>query len=161
LLSSADHLGPPSRCQRSFALIRLFRVVLVGNRTERALTIDVPPIYWGPESLAFGTRRPRRPKGEPFDAETSDGGGVHAATMTVGLHENRNENLHGGQKSTNSFGVSRNTRSERHGMGRLTKDQLTGFMVASWRGFMVNDAGFAGSTPVLAVSASAPRRNTW
>jgi hypothetical protein len=26
-----------------------------------------------------------------------------AATMTVGLHENRNENLHGGDKSRNSL----------------------------------------------------------
>jgi hypothetical protein len=42
-----------------------------------------------------------------------------AATMNVGLHENRNENLHGEDKSRNSFG-----------MERPTKDQLNGFMVA-------------------------------
>jgi len=36
-----------------------------------------------------------------------------------------------------------------------TKDQLTGFMVGTMKGFMVNEAGFAGSTPFLALSASA------
>jgi hypothetical protein len=49
----------------------------------------------------------------------------------------------------------RNTSSERHGFGLLTKNQLTGFMVGTMKGFMVNEAEFAASTPILALSASA------
>ena len=66
----------------------------------------------------------------------------------------RNENLSGGQDDSLA-----ETRSERHGFGRLTKNQLTGFMVGTMKGFMVNEAEFAGSTPILALSASARAKN--
>jgi len=36
-----------------------------------------------------------------------------------------------------------------------TKDQLRGFMVGTMKGFMVKEAGFAGSTPIVTLSASA------
>jgi hypothetical protein len=54
-----------------------------------------------------------------------------AATMTVGLHESLNENVHGGKKERNSIGLSQNARSEHHGTGWPAKDHLRGFMVAS------------------------------
>jgi hypothetical protein len=54
------------------------------------------------------------------------------------------------------FGVSRNASSERHGFGRLTKNQLTGFMVGTMKGFIVKKDGFAGSTSIVALSARAP-----
>jgi Mg/Co/Ni transporter MgtE len=53
----------------------------------------------------------------------------------------------------------RNIRSERHGAECPTKDQLTGFMVGTVKGFIVNDAGFAGSALVLAVSARAAAKH--
>jgi hypothetical protein len=40
-------------------------------------------------------------------------------------------------------------------LGRLIKDQLRGFMVGTMKGFIVNEVGFAGSTPFLVLSASA------
>ena len=69
-------------------------------------------------------------------------------------HENRNETFMV-DRIDEFFGDSRNTRSERHGFGRLTKNQLTGFMVGTMKGFMVNEAEFAGSTPIPALRARA------
>jgi hypothetical protein len=57
------------------------------------------------------------------------------------------------------FGDAGKTRSESHGFGRLTKNQLTGFMVGTMKGFMVNEAEFAGSTPYPGSQSEGPRRN--
>ena len=58
------------------------------------------------------------------------------------------------------FGVSGNTRSERHGAERPTKDQLKGFMVGTMKGFMVNEAGFARLNSGFGSQRERPRRNT-
>jgi hypothetical protein len=71
-------------------------------------------------------------------------------------HENRNENLHGGQ---NRLSVPRNASSERHGFGRLTKSQLTGFMVGTMKGFMVNEGRVCWRNSDSGSQSEGPRRN--
>ena len=55
------------------------------------------------------------------------------------------------------FGDTGKTRSESHGFGRLTKNQLTGFMVGTMKGFMVMRQSSLAQLRIRALRARARR----